>query len=196
MSASRRHGRNLNKPAGTRALPPRKAWPEEEGPLDEGQRVAQKTDFCHAQRGRCSATCVCNQCRAVACHHTALGRVHHRGRRSRFSRRRRSSAALQEVPSSPDSVISARSQASFVSLSITLASDSRSVAGSPIFQLSGIGLLCCRAERTHWIRDVSHGFCQPVVVSGTCVSSCTCCRSSYSGCLAVDNGALQKSQKG
>lgn len=69
-----------------------------------------------------------------------------------MSRRRRSSAALQEVPSSPDSVISARSQASFVSLSITLASDSRSVAGSPIFQLSGID--CCAAvqkERTGFV---------------------------------------------
>lgn len=29
-----------------------------------------------------------------------------------------------------------------------------------------------------------------------CVSSCTCCRSSHSGCLAVDNEVLQNLKKG
>ena len=124
-----------------------------------GQRVAHN-GFCHAQSGRCSATCVCNQCRAVACHQAVLGRVHHRGRGRRCLGASKLGSAAREVLVAQFRNNSA-SQASFVSLFITLASDSRLVAGSPIFQLSGTQLLCCRAERTHWIRDVSRSIHLP-----------------------------------
>ena len=61
-----------------------------------GQRVAHN-GFCHAQSGRCSATCVCNQCRAVACRQAVLGRVHHRGRGRRCLGASKLGSAAREV---------------------------------------------------------------------------------------------------